>query len=203
MLSLRVVTLLSLWFCLASLMPGKQYLIETDDEPVKRRPYDENKTFWPDSQNKAWGGPWPINKSKKLGNKSQKVNVNQRGGYGADQEVNVNQVQPKSYEPPPPPRSYAPPPPPKTYAPPPPPPPPPPPETYAPPPSYEPPPTYERPRQEAYINQVGGYGSSQEANVNQKGGYGVDQIANVNQVSNKSNKRSRRRRGFEGSGRGG
>ena len=66
-------------------MPGKQYLIETDDEPVKRRPYDENKTFWPDSQNKAWGGPWPSNKSKKLGNKSQKVNVNQRGGYGADQ----------------------------------------------------------------------------------------------------------------------
>ena len=98
MLSLRVVTLLSLWFCLASLMPGKQYLIETDDEPVKRRPYDENKTFWPDSQNKAWGGPWPSNKSKKLGNKSQKVNVNQRGGYGADQEVNVNQVQPKSYD---------------------------------------------------------------------------------------------------------
>ena len=50
MLSMRAVTLLSLSFCLVSLMPAEKHLlIETGDD------LDKGEA----DQNKAWGGGWP------------------------------------------------------------------------------------------------------------------------------------------------
>ena len=64
MLSMRVVTLLSLWFSLVSLMPAEKHLlIETGDDLVKEKP----------DQNKAWGGGW-ASAEKGMTNKAQKVN---------------------------------------------------------------------------------------------------------------------------------
>ena len=83
MLSMRVVTLLSLWFSLVSLMPAEKHLlIETGDDLVKGEA----------DQNKAGGGGWPsagffeassealdgqsMSNKKGMTNKAQKVNVN-------------------------------------------------------------------------------------------------------------------------------
>ena len=57
MLSMRAVTLLTLWFSLVSLMPAEKHLlIETGDDP-----------------NEAWEGGWP-SAEKGMTNKAQKVN---------------------------------------------------------------------------------------------------------------------------------
>ena len=83
MLSLRVVTLLSLWFCLASLMPGKHYLVKTEDESVKGKP-NQNKALidgvWPsagffEASSEALDGQ-SMNNKNGMTNESQKVNVN-------------------------------------------------------------------------------------------------------------------------------
>ena len=64
MFSMRAVTLLSLWFCLVSLMPAEKHLlIETGDDLVKGEA----------DQNKAWGGGW-ASAEKGMTNKAQKVN---------------------------------------------------------------------------------------------------------------------------------
>ena len=64
MLSMRAVTLLTLWFSLVSLMPAEKHLlIETGDDPVKGE----------GDQNKAWGGGW-ASAEKGMTNKAQKVN---------------------------------------------------------------------------------------------------------------------------------
>ena len=64
MLSMRAVTLLTLWFSLVSLMPAEKHLlIETGDDPVKGEV----------DQNKAWGGGW-ASAEKGMTNKAQKVN---------------------------------------------------------------------------------------------------------------------------------
>ena len=64
MLSMRAVTLLTLWFSLVSLMPAEKHLlIETEDDLVKGEA----------DQNKAWGGGWASAK-KGMTNKAQKVN---------------------------------------------------------------------------------------------------------------------------------
>ena len=64
MLSMRAVTLLTLWFSLVSLMPAEKHLlIETGDDLVKGEA----------DQNKAWKGGWP-SAEKGMTNKAQKVN---------------------------------------------------------------------------------------------------------------------------------
>ena len=66
MLSMRAVTLLTLWFSLVSLMPAEKHLlIETGDDLVKGE----------EDPNEAWGGGWP-SAEKGMTNKAQKVNVN-------------------------------------------------------------------------------------------------------------------------------
>ena len=77
MLSLRVVTLLSLWFCLASLMPGKHYLVKTEDESVKGK-LNQNKALsagFFEASSEALDGQ-SMNNKNGMTNESQKVNVN-------------------------------------------------------------------------------------------------------------------------------
>ena len=80
MLSLRAVTLLTLWFSLVSLMPAEKHLlIETKDEK-------------PD-QNKAWGGGinwWPSPFESSLEAQDGQSRSNKKGMTDISQKVNVN-----------------------------------------------------------------------------------------------------------------
>ena len=78
MLSLRAVTLLTLWFSLVSLMPAEKHLlIETGDEP---------------DQNKAWGGGinwWPSPFESSLEAQDGQSRSNKKGMTDISQKVNV------------------------------------------------------------------------------------------------------------------
>ena len=82
MLSLRAVTLLTLWFSLVSLMPAdKHLLIETEDESGKGKP-DQNK----------WGGGinwWPSPFESSLEAQDGQSRSNKKGMTDISQKVNV------------------------------------------------------------------------------------------------------------------
>ena len=84
MLSMRAVTLLTLWFCLVSLMPAEKHLlVETEDESVKGKP----------DQNKVWGGGinwWPSPFESSLEALDGQSSSNKKGMTDISQKVNVN-----------------------------------------------------------------------------------------------------------------